>query len=209
MNQSHSPLPARSRATELLVAASLLAASACSEPPTPPAEAAVAISKSISMAPGDFSTCPTVHGRLMFPPQDDGSVLGTNTPASIVTDTMMLMNHGVKCSVKGADGNYSINVTIDEQTLTGVGDFELSGVNVQNGFSTGPASLYWQYQGFGFQSDNCTVNVDQRPPTDEAPDGMFVEPGLAKITFACDPFTNTDNQACSTEGTVFVRKCSK
>jgi hypothetical protein len=185
------------------------AALACSEPLPPPAEAGVSISKQVaqSVEAVGLGACPDTHGPLMFPAQGSFSLSAT-TPAATVIDTMTKIESGVRCTVSGGSGAYAIDIDIDENKVGGVGTFKLSGVNVQNGNSVAPADLYWLYQGFGY-GGKCTVSVDQRPPTEESPDGLFVEPGSAKVTFTCDPFTNSDNQACRAQGTVFVRNCKK
>lgn len=199
-----SPTVARSASVAWLGGAAALA---CSDPLPPPAEAAVAISKQISQSPDAAQVCPEVHGKLMFPTQGT-LVLQPTTPAATVLNEMQTIDSGVKCSVKGGEGNYDISVEINQSGVDGVGDFRLTGLNVSNGASTSNATLYWLYKGFGFRGP-CAVTVDKRPATEENPDTNFVEPGMAKVSFLCDPFANPDGQACRAEGTVFVRNCAE
>jgi hypothetical protein len=182
---------------------------ACSEPLPPPPEAGVSISKQVAQSTeaAGLGACPDTHGPLMFPEQGT-FILSATSPAATVIDTMTKIKSGVRCTVSGGDGAYAISISIDENKVGGVGTFELTGVNVVGGNSTAPADLYWLYQGFGF-GGKCSVSVDQRPATEASPDGLFVEPGSAKVTFTCDPFTNSDNQACRAQGTVFVKNCKK
>jgi hypothetical protein len=154
-----------------------------------------------------YLPCPDTHGTLMFPPQDDAFVLSETSPATTVTETMTTIDSGVKCSVKGEGANYSLSVEIEENKPTGVGVFQLTNVTVNDGLGNG--NLYWIYQGFGFEGVACGVDVDMRPATEDNPSTLFIEPGMAKITFQCNPFLNTDNQACSASGTVYVANCSK
>lgn len=205
MTQSLPSFPSPSSAAWLLPLASLLGVSACSEPAPPPAEAAVSIAKSISDEPG-FQSCPTPHGALMFPSQMGTTVLNASTPESVVSE-MTTIDGGVDCTVKDNGGSYAVNIDIEQDTVGGVGLFQLTNASLQGEFGNG--NVYWLYQGFGFRGMNCGVNVDRRPPSEENPDGLFIEPGMAKLTFECDPFTNSEGQACIGRGTVFVRECKK
>jgi hypothetical protein len=68
--------------------------------------------------------------------------------------------------------------------------------------------VYWLYKGFDYEGTDCAVDVDMRIPTEDNPDPLFIEPGMAKVTFACDPFIQ-EASACSGSGTVFVKNCKK
>jgi hypothetical protein len=145
---------------------------------------------------------------MMFPAQEDGTVLQDTTPSSRVLETLTLTESGVRCTVQGGDGTYSIDVHIEEQTTTGVGIFQLDNLSVQGGFGN-DARLYWLYKGFDYEATNCAVDVDMRIPTEDNPDPLFIEPGMAKVSFTCDPFDNYEGAACSASGTVFVKNCKK
>lgn len=185
--------------------AAILAATACSDPLPPDPEAAVGIAKGIAEA-GDFGTCPEQHGQQTFPKQGTANISLNEGTTEAVVQEMELIQGGIRCSVAGGDGSYTASIEIRNAETIGL--FRLENVALQNGMSTAPASLLWNYQGSTYSGNCSMVKVDARPATADH-DESFIEPGMAKLTFTCDPVLNGDNQACRATGTVFMQNCRK
>jgi hypothetical protein len=179
----------------------LLAVSGCGGDPGSP-EAAVAISVQEARSPDadGLAGCPHDRRLVMFPQQS--ATLDSHTSETDLERRIETTASGVNCHVASSGDRYQIDISIDADDLDGVGIFEFSTL-IGTGTATSSGDVYWLNQGVGLRGA-CAVIVDA------AADGeSFIEPGKAKLTFACDPVRNGDAQACGLSGTVYVTNCAK
>jgi hypothetical protein len=185
----------------------ILLISACSDPPAPPAQAAVTLS--ISPAPG--KTCTTTNGQLAMPSKFNASViqeLNCDLSKGCKPDDYVVVDHdpgtSVSCTVAPANGNFSVLLSLDvDGSSTGAPSmhFSMSGNLMPNG---GMASVNESNSvaGGGGSQQDCTVSI-------MSPMGVIAK-GKVWGAFQCNAFRderNIGDTGCQVQGQFLFENC--
>jgi hypothetical protein len=181
---------------------------ACSDPPSPPAQAAVWLQA--SPAPG--KVCTTTNGKLGIPSKFNASViqeLNCQLGSGCKPDDYVVVDRDtgsvVTCNVSPSGGNYAVNLSLvvdGSNVMGGVSmNFSLAGTLSPSG---GTASINESNSvavGGGNQVD-CTVSIT--PPTG------LVAKGKIWGSFSCENFRDPNNigdTGCVVTGQFLFENC--
>lgn len=179
----------------------------CSDPPSPPAQAAITLSS--QPAPGQ--TCTTTNGQLAIPSKYNASViseLACDLSMGCKPDDYIVVDHDpgtqVACTVTPLNGNFSILLTLDvdgSSTNTPSMHFSMSGNLTPTG---GMASVNESNSvaGGGGSQQDCMVSI-------QSPMGIIAK-GKVWGSFACNSFRderNIGDTGCQVQGSFLFENC--
>lgn len=178
---------------------------ACSDPPSPPAQGAVA--ETISTAPGAQSACQGSSAPFTAPANTDPvngtyqtlncdtSMPGCKPNANVAVDGD---NASVTCTVSGGGDSFSVNGVLSTTTV---------GFSVQSkapfGAAGGKAFVSSSHDQHSLQDPDCDITV--------LPNKGEIKPGAIWATFNCPKFgdPSTGEFTCVASGQFLFENCSK
>jgi hypothetical protein len=188
----------------------VLLVSACSSPPSPPAQAAV----SLSITPASGQICNHTQPMLSLPSKSSASVIaeigpGCDLSTGCKPDDYIVVNQDrgttVACTVSPSGGNYNVQLSVNVDG-SATGDlsmqFVLNGTLMPTGGAGVTVNSSSQYSGSNGIDSNCTVTI--------APPHGVIAKGKIWGSFQCNAFrdpTNIGDTGCLAEGYFLFENC--